>query len=94
MPYNINDLMNREAERERQRRPQVQPAQTKEMAPKAETPKASKVKVKKPKAKKQPVDLTPLQQKTFDYASVFLTVLLGGLLLAGAIRLVMWMFSI
>lgn len=94
MPYRIEDLMNREAERERQRRPQ-EPTKIEAMATKAEIVKPIKAKKVKPsKVKKQPMDLTPLQQKTLDYASVFLTVLLGILLLTGVVRLCLWMFGV
>lgn len=91
MPYKIEDLMSKESEREKQKQPEPSPIAP--MVTKEKVAKQPKVKVKVAKKDKPQVELTPLQQKTMDYASVFLTVLLGTLLLAGAIRLIMWMFG-
>lgn len=94
MPYKIEDLMSKEAEREKRTNPKA-PTPITPMATEAKTIKQPKNKVKAVKQKnKTPVELTPLQQKTVDYASIFLTVLFGTLLLAGVVRLIMWMFGV
>lgn len=93
MPYTINELMNRQAEREKQQTNNQATAKTEVMAKETKNVKPPKVKAMKNKEQKTNKQLTPLQQRTIDYASVFATVLVGVLALAVVIRLIFWMFG-